>query len=249
MVVGSIGVQDPEKLLAFQGSDGTLLWSSERTGALAAYNEHVLIGNENTITSLAVSDGSMNWTASLAGARNTVSLMVYEDLLFVSATGSIPFFTLLPGNGEIIEKFYTVADFRNRYPAIPFYPDLPYSTVLANGVILQQIGNITYSVYVTDSATGQILWQSDSDIISNIAVMGNEVFMLTADSTLRLVDIRSGLTIESFLIQPGIDFYEPDHSVQHAGYYLCADTENQYLYVILGDSRQMISFRINQFTP
>jgi outer membrane protein assembly factor BamB len=246
LVVGSLDVNDPEHLMSFNGSDGTLLWSSQAAGELAITNGQVYVGDQNTIFSLAVSDGSVIWTSNLTGARNIVGLMYYDNLVFVSATGSFPFFTLTPDDGKIKDKFYTTADFRNRFPGVPFYPDFPYSTILSNGIILEQRGDITYSVNAYDNPSHELVWHTDAEVISNIAVMGNTVFMLTADSSLNLVDIRNGNTLLTLPIEPKIDFYNLENNIQHAGYYLCADDINKYLYVILGDSRQMISFRVNQ---
>lgn len=228
--------------MSFDGDNGALLWSSPITGELANSNEVLFIGHDDTVLALDPSTGSQIWKTTLPFTKNIVKLLYYQGILFVSSTGSYPFFTIEPSDGTVIEKFTAVEDFRSRFPDLPFYPSFPFETVLFENLILEQLGNIIYSVYVVDRETRQRVWFVDDRIISNIAVLGTTVFWISTDGDLELIDVTNGELIESLPIQPTIDFYNIENNVQHAGYYLCADEENQYLYMILGDSRQLIAF-------
>ncbi len=241
-VIGSLNENEAAQLIALDGNDGALLWSFPITGKLANSDDELFIGHEDTLLALDPSNGSHIWKTTLPYTKDIVKLFYHQGILFVSSTGSFPFFTIEPSNGTVIDKFISVEDFRSRFPDIPFFPDFPYETVLYENLILEQLGNIAYSVYAIDSETRQTVWHVDDTIISNIAVLGTTVFILSTNSSLELIDITNGELIESLPVLPKIDFYNIENNVQYSGYYLCADEEERLLYLILGDSRQLIAY-------
>jgi outer membrane protein assembly factor BamB len=242
-VIGSLNENEAAQLIALDGNDGALLWSFPITGKLANSDDELFIGHEDTLLALDPSNGSQIWKTTLPYTKDIVKLFYFNDILFVSSTGYYQFFTIEPSNGTVIEKFISGDDFYSSFLDLPFYPDYPYEKILYGNLSIEQWGDIAYSVYAVDRETRQTVWHvSDDLIISNIAVLGTTVFMVSTNSSLELIDITNGELIESLPVLPIIDFYNIENNVQYAGYYLCADQTMQSLYLILGDSRQLIAY-------
>jgi len=70
------------------------------------------------------------------------------------------------------------------------------------------------------------------------------VFLITDSDELIILRAETGELIEKIRISPSIRFYDPTLDVDFDTYQLAADTENQLLYILLGNSNQLFSFRI-----
>ncbi len=90
--------------------------------------------------------------------------------------------------------------------------------------------------------TGDLLWQLDVPVLSNVALNDAGVaFVLTTDGLLRAVQVRSGHTAGF------VQFGTPLAPVETAVYYVAAQDDVAAVYT--GDSGQMFAFRYAPMVP
>lgn len=93
-------------------------------------------------------------------------------------------------------------------------------------------------VRVFDRQTNILLWETDQNVISNVAVAHNRAYFLTALVELVAMDIQSGSVI-------GKVAFTPEHVVpDEYGFYVAASGNNVFVY--LGDSQQLFAFHFSQ---
>jgi outer membrane protein assembly factor BamB len=119
--------------------------------------------------------------------------------------------------------------------------------LFTDNTVFCRTGQIMGSVHAVNLQTGQVLWQTDSNIIGNVVFLqqDNQVIMVTRDGKLAAVDVQSGkqtIWVE-FLQSPFILNGETNEVV--GGYELAYDENSKTLYLLLGDSRQLFAFRVN----
>ncbi len=97
----------------------------------------------------------------------------------------------------------------------------------------------TGQVKVLDRRTGEILWETENYVISNIVANESLVFFLTQSAELVALDIDSGKMIGSVKFS-GQEIKQEDG----LAFFVAANREQVFVY--LGDSRQLIAFSIAQ---
>jgi outer membrane protein assembly factor BamB len=95
-----------------------------------------------------------------------------------------------------------------------------------------------------DIESGERIWKTENNVISNVAATDSKVFILTYDDELQILDIETGALIETIQVEPPINFFDRDINPQAEGYQVAVDETNQILYLLLGDSNQLFAFRI-----
>ncbi|MGA9398202.1 MAG: PQQ-binding-like beta-propeller repeat protein, partial [Anaerolineaceae bacterium] len=105
-------------------------------------------------------------------------------------------------------------------------------------------GQILGSVYSIDRATGDILWKTADNIVSNIAYSESlkKIYLLTRNGQLLNIDWDNGQQVVSAEISSTPFVLNGEEIV--GGYELAFDDINQILFVLLGDSRQLFAFQI-----
>ena len=97
------------------------------------------------------------------------------------------------------------------------------------------IGNII----VLDSSTGDTVWQSDVDVVSNVALDGSTLFFLTPSAELVALDMYTGQVVGS------VQFMAPEIQLgEDSGFFVAAADDTVFTY--LGDSRQLFSFHFGR---
>lgn len=242
LLVGSQNSSDTSKVFALDGNTGSLLWEFHDVGVLAHSGESVFIGSETVVYLVDPMTGEIKWQKQLLGIRHITNMMYYDNLLFINGSGTY-FFYVLNHDGGIISRYSQISAFRSEYSNVPFYPTLPFGDVVEDDIQIAQTGDGLYSADIYNRNSDTKLWQIDRDSISNFIVFNDHVLWIASDGVIKIADKYNGSVIESFNVDPSIDFFNPSINVQHAGYYLCGDSQSNNLYVILGDSRQI--FAIN----
>jgi outer membrane protein assembly factor BamB len=106
-------------------------------------------------------------------------------------------------------------------------------------IITTQIG----SLHVLNKETGELLWRSDAHVISNIAAHSSQLYFLTGEGYLAVVDKSDGREIEKLAFLPAsFDMSNSDRIV--GGYNVWIDPQDNIIVVSLGDSCQLMAFKL-----
>ncbi len=99
------------------------------------------------------------------------------------------------------------------------------------------------SAYAVKSLTGDILWKTEDNIISNIAISPAKrlAYVLTRDGNLLGIDIDTGVITTLIEFSNGPFVLNGEDIV--GGYELAYDQTTKSLFILLGDSRQLFAFR------
>lgn len=118
--------------------------------------------------------------------------------------------------------------------------------VLLSDTILLRTGKVRGSVYALDRKTGTMLWKTSDNIISNIAYSETKktIYLLTLEGSLIAVNQISGE--EKHLAQFTSTPFILNGEQQVGSYDLAFDDSLNMLFLILGDSRQLIAFQEKQ---
>lgn len=108
-------------------------------------------------------------------------------------------------------------------------------------IILGQSG----SIYGLDKIIGNLLWKVDADAISNVAVDGTQIYFLTTDGYLKVLDMNNGQEIAKLEFAPAS--FEPNSSPSGniiGAYNLWVDSQRDVVVVSFGDSCQLIALKV-----
>jgi outer membrane protein assembly factor BamB len=241
-VIGSESVQGNLHILAID-KEGKTKWSQEGDFSLTRSSTQLFIGDGRTISSLAPADGEINWSTHLPGTGHVIELFFYDNQIFVSASRD-PYFVISPNDGKVIAKYSSVDGFRGDYPHLPFFANVNFQPIILGNEAIFQWGDILYTLERKRITTSDPIWEIKQDSISNSALIGDQLFYVARDDKLKSINASTGELLYENTIEPSIDFFNYEKNVQHAGYFVCSDMENQVLYVILGDSRQLFAFSV-----
>ena len=109
--------------------------------------------------------------------------------------------------------------------------------VLVNSAILVRTNSGTSigAIKAFDVDSGNLLWKTDSNVISNVAATNSTAFFVTASAELIAIEIESGQKIGSVQFSDQYLQQKADR-----GFFVAASEESVFVY--LGDSRQLFAF-------
>lgn len=229
-VIGSLSPIETVHLLALDSLDGSMIWSlHDHPASLDVTSSALYVGSTSTVTSYDLDTGEINWSTWIPFTRNFSRIYVKDDFIYTfettghnylinTKTGKV---TQGSGNQEFFE---TNAIFTDRTKFL-YYP-------------------LSNSVEAISRENGKILWQIESEVISNIVVNGGMVYFLTIGGKLVGVDPQTGEILETILFDPNpFTLYNPEE-LMTSGYYVAIDKDENLLYAYLGDSNQLFAFKI-----
>jgi len=225
--------------------DGNTKWSLESGLHLAHSQTQLFIGNGATVTAISPQNGDVEWSTLLPLASYVYDLFYFEDQLFVGSK-SYPFVVISPTDGKIIAKYASVDNFRNANPHVPFYPTENFQPLVIGEEAIIQVGDILYTFLRWNPSSDDRIWRVDDDAISNATLIGDLLFYVAKDDKLKAINVATGELVFETAIQPSFEFFNLAKDVQHDGYYVCSDDNYGRLYVILGDSRQLLAFSVSE---
>jgi outer membrane protein assembly factor BamB len=182
------------------------------------------------------------------------SLIVDETMLGV---GTTRYFLLDVSTGEIIHErkefllnsfglyafWYAAVNPQSDSSTLDFWDDLTpeiyQPPLLTNGniVIRTARGWRTFGkVRVFDRQTNSLLWETDEDVISNVAIDRVHAYFLTSAAELVATDIQTGQVVGK--IEFNSENLEPQDD---RGFFIAASDNNVFVY--FGDSRRLFAFR------
>lgn len=260
----------PKNLSAFNSLTGDLSW--EKPGAfpniLAVHDMTIYLTNLNSFEAYDSSDGNKIFQTLLPYSGLFTSINFDEDNIFLhSANGS---FFALDLQGSIVRSTgpntypmpYIINDvtyantidgiiatdtqteeliWQANIPEEGFYTG-PY---FSEDSIYIRTGSSTIpgKVYAIDKITGTILWKDDTDAISNICLLGENIYFLTQEGYLKVLDRKTGVEVERLEFFPR-PFILPTAEWRLGGYYVTSDTTNNILAVSIGDSYQLFALKV-----
>ncbi len=118
--------------------------------------------------------------------------------------------------------------------------------LITDDVIFLRTGRTVGVIQAIDRKTGNLLWQLDDDVISNVILLPelNSICALTRDGRIITIQIQSGAS-EILAIFSSVPFILNGEDVV-GGYELAYDQKANILYVLLGDSRQLFAFQLDE---
>jgi outer membrane protein assembly factor BamB len=110
--------------------------------------------------------------------------------------------------------------------------------VLLNNMLFIREGEGTLlgNVLALNRQTGDTVWETDNNVVSNVAVSDSTAFFLTSSAELIAIDVETGQKVGSLQFTNGETQLGEDR-----GYFVAASGGN--VLVDLGDGRQLFAFR------
>jgi outer membrane protein assembly factor BamB len=114
--------------------------------------------------------------------------------------------------------------------------------VFVPGLVFVRTGQASGSIYTFNRSTGELLWQTTDNIISNIAYspLKKTIYALTQDG--RLLSIKEGDGNEEIIAKFTATQFVLNGEEDVGNYQLAYDLDKNVLFVSLGDSRQLFAF-------
>ncbi|MCP4426365.1 MAG: PQQ-binding-like beta-propeller repeat protein [Chloroflexi bacterium] len=234
-------------LLGYDGRGKTLPHSTIASGGVAAYD---------------INAGKVRWARKVPGTNRVDSLVAgngrvsvdsdnnYAYHLFDTATGALlatpekDFSTRFPTSIAllVVDEDISFVD-TAKSPNIEFWRSrflrVRYPPMILENHILVGIESVAH-VKTLDRNTGEVLWQTENNVISNIAVDDSTAFYLSFEAELVGVNIETGQKVASVQFSGGSVHWGARGKGR--GFYVAANDGKVFVY--LGDSRQLFAFHL-----
>jgi outer membrane protein assembly factor BamB len=266
-VLGLRGNLELQRVVAYDGTDGSPLWNAWTgvSSAIAGSPRGVLVGTRDGVVALHESlSGDIVWSTSIRGSGGVLRLAVCGDAVYTYSRPSL-FVVLDLGSGT---RLPPPATYQIQFPLLLDGPmivgasspdtltaleaasgDVLWAAaigatfyeqpILAESEVVVRDGRSLGSIVAIDKETGSVAWRSDHIIVSNITRLGHLVLALTTDARLVGFDLNSGE--ETVLASFGSEAFDLSGQDDIGGYYVAADPERGMVFVLLGDSGQLIA--------
>ncbi|NIR25765.1 MAG: PQQ-binding-like beta-propeller repeat protein [Gammaproteobacteria bacterium] len=248
-ITGSLAQTEKLSTFALDASEGALLWRLPRpVSSLFATSAALYVGSYRQISAHDLRTGQTLWTASLPLiTRNVAYLLVVDNLIYArSSTAHL----LRADTGEVIMNFtegpLEATLQKWQIQANPeYFSDFADITLTQDTKFIRGVAEFRGDgVRAVDRQTGEILWQMEDGIISNVAATETVLYLLRRDRRLLGLDTRTGKVVTSVQFEPSpITSKDVDRGFM-GGYYVAVDKEAGRLYAYLGDSAQLFAFKI-----
>jgi len=269
--LGSITNQDSHGVSCLDGQTGKLLWQESSDGAskILVTNHSVYLVRSGGLTGVGrfdLEDGSLGWYQSVKGSGISYASIFNNELQILAVPNKLGGLDI--ASGEVI-KPYAEGSHAFLHTSLETFISQPQFSAVSNktgetlwvtalgdvllqfpivleDVILVRTGRVQGTVYSVNRKTGDVLWETSNNIISNIAYSATkqQAFALDKDGNLQAIDIHSGKR-EILLRFSSVPFVLNGEKII-GGYELSYDDSVNVLFALLGDSRQLIAFQEKQ---
>ncbi len=240
--IGSLSQTGEGGLIALDGENGNELWQVPASSTVEMRPEMVYVSNQSSVIAYTL-DGEKLWQTKLP-ARYVTYIHAINDKLFVE-TGS---FHLLDAiSGDLLASSSEQDIFETDLNSSHFW-GLPYTPTFVGKRVFyrdEYRGRFFSEVFAFDLDSGNFLWETSKNVISNVAATENLAFVITHEDKLQILNAGTGKILETNQIEPSLDFFNEDLDSERRIYQLAVDQTHQILYVLLGDSNQLFAFKIN----
>jgi outer membrane protein assembly factor BamB len=239
--VGSLAQNEPGGLIALDGESGKELWQAPEADTVDVSPDMVYVDYRDSVVAYTLT-GEKLWRTRLR-VNNIATIDAVDGKLYVGAYGA---HLLDAVTGELLATSSLNDIFVGNFAPGLFYSLANTPAFTEHRVFTRDGNSLVGAAIALDRQSGDILWQSADNVISNVGATESLAFVITHEDELRILDAATGKLLETIQIEPSIKFYElaAETNVQHRGYFLAADEANRMLYVLLGDSNQLFAFRI-----
>ena len=139
--------------------------------------------------------------------------------------------------------WYAAVNSQASLSALEFWDDITPEInqpplLLDNSIVLRTGHGTTLGrVRVFDRQTNGLLWETDQNVISNVAVANNRAYFLTGLAELVAMDVWTGSVVGRVTFAP-VNIVADEY-----GFYVAASENNVFVY--FGDSQQLFAFRFS----
>lgn len=205
---------------------GNLIWSHPVTGILYTYvyeDQLQLFMHPERFQALRLDDGAL------------VEEVKNQKVIYTTATERFVKDVNLEARSTDLSQLFWSIEMGNKIRLAPLF---------TKDFVFFKTGNTMGAVFAVKQTTGQILWQTDANIVSNIVYLSNyeKAVVLTRDGRLLSINAQSGEQ-ETWAEFSDVPFILNGEDIV-GGYELAYDKNSQNLYLLLGDSRQLFAFHI-----
>ena len=222
VIVSYDGIKGIEKY----GTNGDLIWSFSVTGVLYTYvydDQLQLFMHPERFQALRLDTGSV-----LEELKN-------QKVIYSTTTERFVKDVNLEARSTDLSQLLWSVERGNKIRLAPLF---------TKDFVFFRTGNTMGTVFAVNQSTGHILWQTDSNIISNIVYISKDdkVVLLTIDGRLLFINAQTGEQ------ETRADFSNPPFILNGeqvvGGYELAYDESSGSVYLLLGDSRQLFAFKV-----
>ncbi len=273
-ILGNLNNHENVSLFAFDAENGDILWaggtgkeSTLRTDAAVLY---VGDGGSGRVTTYNLHSGKNIWSEPLPNTRSVRRIYVTDDLLQINASFE-NFFLINARTGNLIKRskheldqdIFLITD-QVMFIQQPTTSILQAISMISNSLIWDVdvekafhqgpvfTDDIIFirterglgSIFAIGRHTGNILWKTERNVISNVVAKETTVYYLTWDGKLIGLDARTGEQESSITFKPNPFILNGPNNPVVGGYHVAVDEEEGVLYAVLGDSKQLFAFEI-----
>jgi len=244
-MLASVAATENLRILAFEGWSGDILWQSEPKPQMRMLSDGDALytgesGGGGRITRYDGSTGHALWSRVFWRASGVRHLFLEGDRLHVLLSPE-GYRLLRRSDGKTVSR--PVIDRPPSFLESAICGQVLQTPVIASETIIYRTGwdHDRGTVCAVDSATGEVLWQTDPLATSNVAAGDEVVFVLAESGELLALDTRTGEESQQLRIDFGTSL-----SSQHAPEpnILAYDREDRLLFAYLGSSNQLFAFLV-----
>ncbi len=256
---GSFDQPEEGKLLAFDGQNGALIWQVSdfwhSVTTLASTAEALYAGfNANgPVRAYNLETGEILWESNMPGdgvfpPRYTRRLRVFNNIIYVESADTHHF--VQADTGDVLhaiersipnDKRKLEAELTKRFNVPVEYGHFGWDAYTDNIAFFKsEIGELR----AYDRQTDDLLWQTN-EVICNVVATESTVYYLTEKWELLGVKPRTRETVTLITFERNVPEDYAGSSIAPSGAcYLSIDSDNDLLYVFIGNGAQLFAFRI-----
>lgn len=251
-------------IFALNTSDGSLLWRTKvqnNASHLLVYGSVLLRSSSGVgqVEAYKIDDGQLMWKTTLPGAHSIIDLYEADDKIFVNTNNSL--FFILGTNGDVLEKYqtsqrmlfetggYLYSSNASRLNAknelddkkswsLELVDPFEKSPLLVDDDFYIVTGGVTDNhLYSVNILSGKLNWSSKSNVLSNLYQKDYFLYLLSADNSLKILDITNGSLTQRISFLPSFDVDE------FGRYYVSVDPASDVVVLSFGDNNQILGLR------
>ena len=250
ILIASEDINSQSGLVAFDAYTGETVWkhsADTNQNNLASLQMGVFVGGVGKVVAYNTDAGEVIWETKLPFTRSVTKLVVQDSILYVD-TVSANHFLLETSTGKTLQSINYASG------NVPVWSDHDMSyTVVEQTLYYQSLGqrgsiNDEIKIVAADKESNLQLWKSVIPAASRLVANDFGAFVLTLDGELLYFDPTTGQKEVTIHFTPALQqYYHSEEIVSwEYGYHVAIDEENQLIFVYLGDSAQLFSFRLPQ---
>jgi outer membrane protein assembly factor BamB len=268
-VLGTNGPVPLDRVIVLAANDGAALWTSAPAWAteIASDGEAVYIGGiSGGVERRSPLTGDISWYRLVSSPRRVFALHVFGPWVYAYFNPDL-LVLLDKASGQPIDP-PMVTSLNTVHLLLPFLAvgdslrveDLVTHTIMwsvdderriletplvVTDVLVSRSGEQVGRVTGLDISTGRTIWESEDNVVSNLALLGHGVVFLDSEGAVRVVDADTGSDSVLAVYGGGALVLPTELDGTVGGYYVATDTDSGRIYVLLGDSGQLDSFTVD----